>query len=136
MGDPSSGGYTISVCNQPTRSTQPPAIAEPSTSFGWVKGGNVTFAGWQVTLCDPVWHASSHSGEAILRLPLRCVYLCGCRRLLKMYSFVRVIHPAAGSVTFAVQLIQGIFSGAPLPSEIYTGRRCLALPRHYTPGTL
>ena len=26
-----------------------------STSFGWVKGGNVTSAGWQVTLCDPMY---------------------------------------------------------------------------------
>jgi len=29
----------------------------------WSKDGNVTSAGWQVTLFDPVWHASSHSGE-------------------------------------------------------------------------
>ena len=40
-----------------------------STSFGWGKGGNVTSAGWQVTLtlCDPMWHVSSRSGVAILR---------------------------------------------------------------------
>jgi len=31
------------------------------------KGGNVTSAGWQVTLCDPMWHVSSRSGVAILR---------------------------------------------------------------------
>ena len=41
------------------------------TSFGWDKGGNVTSAGWQVTLCeslcDPVWHVSSRSGVATLR---------------------------------------------------------------------
>jgi len=29
--------------------------------------GNVTFAGWQVTLCDPMWHVSSRSGVATLR---------------------------------------------------------------------
>jgi len=29
--------------------------------------GNVTSAGWQVTLCDPMWHVSSRSGVAILR---------------------------------------------------------------------
>jgi len=29
--------------------------------------GNVTSAGWQVTLCDPVWHVSSRSGVATLR---------------------------------------------------------------------
>ena len=35
-----------------------------STSFGWGNGGNVTSAGWQVILCDPIWHVSSRSGEA------------------------------------------------------------------------
>ena len=25
----------------------------------WDKGGNVTSAGWQVTLCDFIWHVSS-----------------------------------------------------------------------------
>ena len=30
-------------------------------------GGNVTSAGWQVTLCDSVWHVSSRSGVATLR---------------------------------------------------------------------
>jgi len=35
-----------------------------STSFGWGNGGNVTSAGWQVILCDPIRHVSSRSGEA------------------------------------------------------------------------
>jgi len=30
-------------------------------------GGNVTSAGWQVTLCDPMWHVSSRSGVTTLR---------------------------------------------------------------------
>jgi len=30
-------------------------------------GGNVTSAGWQVTLCDPMWHVSFRSGMATLR---------------------------------------------------------------------
>ena len=38
-----------------------------STSFGWGKDGNVSSAGWQVTLCDPMWHMSSRSGVATLR---------------------------------------------------------------------
>ena len=29
--------------------------------------GNVTSAGLQVTLCDPMWHVSSRSGVATLR---------------------------------------------------------------------
>ena len=45
----------------------PFAVAKSSTSFGWGKGGNVTSAGWQVTLCDPVWHVSCRSGVATLR---------------------------------------------------------------------
>jgi len=32
------------------------------------KGGNVNSAGWQVTLCDPIWHVSSRSGEASCKL--------------------------------------------------------------------
>jgi len=31
-------------------------LAKSSTSFGWGKGWNVTSAGWQVTLCDPIWY--------------------------------------------------------------------------------
>ena len=46
--------------------------------------GNVTSAGWQATLCDPMWHASSRSGVATLRtaihlLPTRLTGL-ECRR--------------------------------------------------------
>ena len=41
----------------------PSRVAKSSTSFGWGKGGKVTAAGWQVTLCDPIWHwhVISHS---------------------------------------------------------------------------
>jgi len=45
----------------------PSGVAESSISFDWSKGGNVTSAGWQVTLCDPIWHVSSRSGVATLR---------------------------------------------------------------------
>ena len=31
--------------------------------LGWVTA-NVTSLGWQVTLCDPMWHVSSRSGVA------------------------------------------------------------------------
>ena len=36
-------------------------LAKLIASFGWGKGWNATFAGWQVTLCDFTWHASSRS---------------------------------------------------------------------------
>jgi len=40
-------------------------VAKSSTSFGWGKGGKVTSAWWQVTLCDLIWHVISRSGVVI-----------------------------------------------------------------------
>jgi len=34
----------------------PSRVAQLSTSFGRSKGRNVISAGWQVTLCNPIWH--------------------------------------------------------------------------------
>ena len=54
----------------------PFGVAKSSTSFGWGKGWNVTSAGWQVTLCDPIRHVSSSSGEACCELlyPVTLLY--------------------------------------------------------------
>jgi len=56
----------------PTRSTQPciplGLLNLVLALIGWVKGGNVTSARWKVTLCDHIWHVSSHSGEAVCKL--------------------------------------------------------------------
>jgi len=43
----------------------PSGVAKLSTSFSWSKGGKVTAAGWQVTLCDPIKLVISCSGEVI-----------------------------------------------------------------------
>ena len=43
----------------------PSGVTKSSTSFGWGKGGKVTSAGWQVTLCDLIWHVISRSSVAI-----------------------------------------------------------------------
>ena len=51
--------------NQVNSALHPSGVAKSSTSFGWGKGGKVTAAGSQVTLCDPVWHVISCSGEMI-----------------------------------------------------------------------
>ena len=40
------------------------------------KGGNVTSAGWQVTLCDPMWHVSSRSGVTTLRTAIHLLLTC------------------------------------------------------------
>jgi len=39
----------------------PSVVAKSSTTIGWSKGGKVTAAGWQLTLCDPMWHVISCS---------------------------------------------------------------------------
>jgi len=58
----------------------PFGVAKLSTSFGWGKGGNVTAAGWQVTLSDHTWYVISSSGEVkftnclYLSLPLSFTY--------------------------------------------------------------
>ena len=41
-------------CNTDKLSCVSSGVDKSSNSFGWSKGGNVTSAGWQVTLCDPV----------------------------------------------------------------------------------
>ena len=40
-------------------------VAKSSTSFSWGKDGKVTTAGWQVTLCNQIWHVISRSGVVI-----------------------------------------------------------------------
>ena len=49
----------------------PGSLNRVPCSFGWGKGGNVTSAGWQITLCDPIWYVSSRSGEACLQTAIR-----------------------------------------------------------------
>jgi len=51
------------------------AVNPPNGTAG--KGGNVTSAGWQVTLCDPMWHVSCRSREA------------GCRPLYSVTLFIQ-----------------------------------------------
>ena len=54
-------------------------------------GGNVTSAGWQVTLCDPMWHVSSRSGVATLRTAIHLLHL-----LLLTYCGRAIIAVCAG----------------------------------------
>ena len=91
----------------------PSGVAKSSTSFGWGKGRNVTSAGWQVTLCDPMWHVSSRSGVATLRTaihllltylltakirrkrtrqPRSCLYLCQLFTDFKQFFTRRLSH--------------------------------------------
>jgi len=58
--------------NRVNSALRPTGVAKLSTSFGWGKGGKVTTAGWQVTLCDPIWHVISRSSEVI---SMNCCYI-------------------------------------------------------------
>jgi len=72
MGDRLQAGIPPWYVTKPTRSTQPciplGSINRVPALIGWGKGGNVTSAGWKVTLCDPIWNVSSRSGEACCEL--------------------------------------------------------------------
>ena len=47
-------------------------------------GGNVSSAGWQVTLCDPMWHVSSRSDVATLRTAVHLLLTYLLTYLLKL----------------------------------------------------
>ena len=61
---------TTMYVTKPTRSTQPcippGSLNRVPALIGWGKGGNVTSAGWQVILCDPIWHVNSRSGAVLV----------------------------------------------------------------------
>jgi len=70
MGDRLRAGIPPRYVTKPTRSTQPciplGSLNRVPALIGWGKGGNVTSAGWQVTLCDPIWYVSSRSGAVLV----------------------------------------------------------------------
>ena len=70
MGDRLQAGIPPRYVTKPTRSTQPciplGSLNRVPALIGWGNGGNVTPAGWQVTLCDPIWHVSSRSGVVLV----------------------------------------------------------------------
>ena len=53
----------------------PYGVAKSSTIFGWGKGGNTTYARWQVTLCDPAWHVISRNGVTTLRTSIHLLLI-------------------------------------------------------------
>ena len=78
-----------------------------STSFGWGKGGNVTSAGWQVTLCDPIWYVSSRSGVGGPACKLLYAYFI----LLYFTTDLELMHHILYRVSFP--FFTGILEGWP-----------------------
>jgi len=90
------------VTSQVISALHPSGVGKSSTSFGCGKGWNVTSAGWQVTLCDPVWHVSSSSGEAtsVSELLYPCYLLSNRNRKAHLLRLAQVaahhVRKAAG----------------------------------------
>jgi len=100
MGDRLWAGIPPRYITKPTRSTQPciplGSLNQVPALIGWGKGGNVTSAGWQVILCDPIWHVSSRSGAVLvaqtairfLTLPYKFIIIVCLRTyFLNTYTF-------------------------------------------------
>ena len=117
--------YTVSVCNQPTRSPQPCLSTEslnrvPALSCD--RGGNVTAAGRQATLCDPMItncykllcndkftllygeqsfysliRTSFHITTAKVRLKLPHVRQSCCKRVLWIFFLPARLYASAGT---------------------------------------
>ena len=79
------------TCLNRNSALHPSGVAKSSTSFGWGKGGKVTSAGWQVILCDLIWHVISRSGVviSITNCYIRFTYLLYL--LCEAYSVTRLI---------------------------------------------
>ena len=88
-----------------------------STSFGWGKGGNITSAGWQVTVCDSMWYVSSRSGVATLRtaihllLTYSALMLVGQSWKSPVNACSRLAHASVTQVTI-VKLISLLVTSA------------------------
>ena len=78
-------------------------VAKSSTSFGWGKGGSVSSVGWQVTLCDSIWHVSSRSGVVTLQTAIHLLlsYLVAFSALMLLVG-QQEGHPACKKLSGGV----------------------------------
>jgi len=88
----------------------PSGVARWSTSFGWGKGGNVASAGWQVTLCDSIWHVNCY---------ISILYFAFSS--MQQASPLRELTCHMGSHSVTCHQTQVTFP--PLPQPDYTGTR-------------
>ena len=70
------------------------------------QGGNVTFAGWQVTLRVPMWHVSSCSGVATLRtaihLLLPYLFTPGSRKVKPTWILLKQETVSGSGISWAI----------------------------------
>ena len=75
-----------------------------------------TSAGWQVTLCDPMWHVSSRSGVATLRT---AIHLLLTYLLHPVYT--TVLQTDYGAVFGYLYILSWLFLGAYVFQNLATG---------------
>jgi len=68
--------WDVLTTTQVNSALHPSEVAKSSISFSWGKGGKVTTARCQVTLCDPIWHVFSRSGVVILITNFYILFCC------------------------------------------------------------
>jgi len=104
------GGTLNPAQSNPTRSTQPciPSglLNRVPALIGWIKGGNVTAAGWQVTLWIPccMWIPIVATGEACCELLY--IYCCMLVVLLQSYKRAECWWAACGTDSFWLAPLQ------------------------------
>ena len=107
-----------------------------STSFGRDKGGNITSVGWQVTLCDPIWHVSSSSGVATLRTTIHLLLTCYRGLLLVAGAGQRAEDPHAWDTPPVYPHLQPAYCVSDLGISVRIAARSagcgLLLPTRYT----
>jgi len=64
--------YRCVAASRALQGTPPGSLNRVPALISSGKGGNVTSAGWQVTLCDLIWHVSSHSGAMLVAQTAIC----------------------------------------------------------------
>ena len=83
--NPQNTKANLIIHTQRSSSTQPcipvGSLNRVPALIGWGKGGNVTSAGWQITLCDPIWHVSSRSGAVLVAQTAICFHTLPYKKL-------------------------------------------------------
>jgi len=105
----------------------------PCIPLWWLSCLYPTSAGWQVTLCDPMWHASSRSGEALVADGYSLFYVC-----TYLFIIYVVVEGEVGATAAGVQVGQPGVESTRFPDsgvgQCSTSRRVAASDRRDHPG--
>jgi len=114
MSDSLRAGIPPRYVTKPTRSTQPciplGSLNRVPALIVWGNGGNITSAGWQVTLCDPIWHVSSRSGAVLVAQTAIAYTLPSSPYVLSPLVYTRSIINTAFQILLGWQFLQAKLS--------------------------